>query len=168
MTPLLFDIGPAELFVLVALAVILLGPEKVPPLAKKAGRIIRFLRGVANTAADQVKAELGPDFADLNMTDLKPANLIRQIVSEGDQAELTAMRAEIDGMRTDLAKMQLISGRPVRRPAPVVPTVLPAASPVGPVESDRADQPAAGDGAADPSVDTPNSAKAANESAAAA
>jgi len=147
MTPLLLDIGSGELLALVALAAVLLGPERVPGLAKKAGRIIRFLRGVANDATDQIKTELGADLGDLNVADLKPANLVRQILSEKDETELVVMRAEIEDMRTDMARMQLLTGRPMRRPTPAV---LPAA-PQGAV-------------AGQPGEDTPSSANAANDS----
>jgi Tat protein translocase TatB subunit len=87
MVLMLLDIGAGELVLLAVLAAILLGPERVPPLAKKAARILRFLRGVANNATSQIKSELGPEYADLSVGELHPKNLIQQVLPT---AELTS------------------------------------------------------------------------------
>jgi sec-independent protein translocase protein TatB len=141
MTPLLLDIGTGELLAIIVLAVVLLGPEKVPALAKKAARILRFLRRVANTATDQVKAELGPDFDALKIDDLKPKNLVAKILPGEDeilpqstQADMESLRAELEGMRTEVAKMQLQHGgriHPVTAPSLVTaPPLTAVPSPV--------------------------------------
>ena len=106
MIPMIFDIGGGELLGIIVIAVIMFGPDKVPDLAKKAGRVLGFLRGIANNATDQIKAELGPEFADLKVSDLKPANLINMVIPEETQTEMQAMRAELDSMRTSLAQLQ--------------------------------------------------------------
>jgi len=112
MTPLLLDIGMGELLVIAVLAAVLLGPERVPGLAKKAGRILRFLRGVANNATDQVKAELGVE------------DLVGQVLPGGLQSEMDALRSEMAGMRTEVARLQLASGGRIRRPVVSPPDVV--------------------------------------------
>lgn len=57
----MFDVGPAEIAVLAVLAVIIFGPERLPELARKAARIVRFLRGIANNASESLSRELGTD-----------------------------------------------------------------------------------------------------------
>lgn len=57
----MFDIGPAEIAVLAVLAVIIFGPERLPELAKKAARVVRFLRGIANNAQASLSKELGTE-----------------------------------------------------------------------------------------------------------
>lgn len=59
------DISFPEIFVLVILAVIIFGPNKLPDLARKAARVLRYVRGIANDARGQLAEQLGPDFADL-------------------------------------------------------------------------------------------------------
>jgi len=103
---MLLDIGAGELFALVVLAAVFLGPEKVPALAKKAARIIHFLRGVANNATDQIKAELGPEYADLTIEDLKPKNLVQKLLPGEVQDEMTALRAELAAMRSEVTQLQ--------------------------------------------------------------
>jgi len=113
-TPLLLDIGTGELVVLIVLAVILLGPEKAPGLAKKAARVLRFLRHVANNATEQVKAELGPEFSDWTVSDLKPKNLVQRALPADARSEMDALRAEMDNMRTEVARLRLQTGGDLR------------------------------------------------------
>ena len=126
MTPLLLDIGMPELLAIAVLAAIFMGPEKVPALAKKAARVFRFLRKVANSATDQIKAELGPDFEDLQ--DLNPKNLVGNALSsdtESMTSELQSLKDEMSGMRTEVTKMRLQTGAPLF-PKPTRPTPPPA------------------------------------------
>ena len=44
MTPQLIDINGPEFMLLLALAVILFGPERLPDLARKAARVLRYVR----------------------------------------------------------------------------------------------------------------------------
>ena len=62
MTPLLLDINAPEFVLLLVLAVILFGPERLPDLARKAARLLRYLRTVAGSAQQQLSKELGPGF----------------------------------------------------------------------------------------------------------
>ena len=103
---MLLDIGSGEIIAIVVLAAVLLGPEKIPPLAKKVGRVLGFLRQVANSATDQIKAELGPEYADLTLSDLKPKNLVQKILPDDVQDEMTTLRAELAAMRTEVTKLQ--------------------------------------------------------------
>jgi sec-independent protein translocase protein TatB len=73
-----FDIGPGEFLVLLVLAVILFGPERLPELARKAARVIRYVRTMADNAQRQLKDELGPDFSDLDVRDLNPKTFVRK------------------------------------------------------------------------------------------
>ena len=133
---MLLDIGGGELLLLVVLAAVLLGPDRVPPLARKAARILRFLRGVANNATEKIKTELGPDVADLNIKDFTPAGIVQGLLPTGPDPELEALRAEVEGMRTEMARVQLTTGRPLTRPRPVaVPPPTPD------VEPEATDQP---------------------------
>ena len=133
MTPLLLDIGTGELVALVVLAAVLLGPEKVPGLARKAARIWRFLRGVANTATDQIKAELGPEFADLTAADMKPKNLARRLLPTDVQSEMTALRGELSRMQTEMALLKSQTDGAVRQAVePATHPALPATAPADP------------------------------------
>ena len=52
----MFSIGIFELFILFALALIILGPEKFPKLAKELARLIHHLRSVKDDIQKQVSS----------------------------------------------------------------------------------------------------------------
>jgi len=104
------DIGAGEVIVLVVLAAIFLGPDRVPPIAKKIGRVLKFVRKIANNATDQIKAELGEEYADLGLDDLKPKNLAATVLPNDIASEMATLRAELEGMRTEMTRLQLHSG----------------------------------------------------------
>ncbi len=74
----MFDVGAPELLVLAVLAVILFGPEKLPEFARKAARVINYVRNMAGTAQQQLKDELGPEFSDVDVRDLNPKTFIQK------------------------------------------------------------------------------------------
>lgn len=54
-----FGIGLPELALIFAVAVIVLGPERIPGVAVQLARLLRYLRGYATDATAQLRAELG-------------------------------------------------------------------------------------------------------------
>lgn len=54
-----FGIGFPELALILAVAVIVLGPERIPGVAIQLARFLRYLRGYATDATAQLRAELG-------------------------------------------------------------------------------------------------------------
>jgi sec-independent protein translocase protein TatB len=68
--------------VIAVIAVLVFGPDKLPDLAKQAGRFLRQLRNMANAARDEIREELGPDYADLELRDLDPRNIVRKHIVE--------------------------------------------------------------------------------------
>jgi sec-independent protein translocase protein TatB len=72
-----FNIGPLEFVVLAAVALIVFGPERLPELARDAARMLRTLRDVAQGARTQLNSELGPEFADFDLSSLNPRTAIK-------------------------------------------------------------------------------------------
>ncbi|MDN5745130.1 MAG: sec-independent translocase [Nocardioidaceae bacterium] len=90
----MFDIGFGELAVIAVLAVLVFGPDKLPGLAQQAGKFVRQLRQFANTARDELRSELGPEYADLELTDLDPRAVVRKHIAEA-MAELDELEATV-------------------------------------------------------------------------
>jgi len=67
-----FGISSSEFVVLVVVAAIVLGPERLPRYAQQLGRLVRELRRMAQGAGEQVRAELGPEFDDIDWRKLDP------------------------------------------------------------------------------------------------
>jgi sec-independent protein translocase protein TatB len=53
-----FGIGPLEATLVIVVAVIVLGPERIPEVAVQIARAVKFLRGYATSATSQMRAEL--------------------------------------------------------------------------------------------------------------
>ena len=72
------DIGAGEFIALAIVALIVLGPEKLPRYAAEAARMLQRLREVAGSARADVRRELGPEFQDISLGDLNPRSLVRK------------------------------------------------------------------------------------------
>ena len=87
----MFGIGWPELFVIMAIGLIVVGPERLPKYAEDAGRLLRQLRRMAQDATVDLKAELGPEMADLNLADLRdmhPRRMVQKYLFEDDPDEV--------------------------------------------------------------------------------
>src|SRR4030095_15548952 len=78
MVPLLLDINGPEFVLLLVLAVILFGPERLPDLARNAARLLHYLRTVAGSAQQQLTKELGPEFENVDFRDLNPRTFVQK------------------------------------------------------------------------------------------
>ena len=74
----MLDIGAGEFIGLAIIAMIVLGPEKLPRYAAEAGRVLRRIRKVADEARADVRRELGPEFDDVSLRDLNPRSMVRK------------------------------------------------------------------------------------------
>ena len=83
----MFNIGPWEFVVLAAVALIVLGPDKLPDYARDAARMLRTLRDMATGARQQLREELGPEFADVDLRSLNPRTAVQRAVF-GDDVDL--------------------------------------------------------------------------------
>ncbi len=73
-----FDFGAGEILGLAILAMILVGPERLPNLAVDAAKFVKRVRQMATTATQELKGNLGPGFEDLKPTDLSPKKFIQK------------------------------------------------------------------------------------------
>lgn len=80
----MFNVGPMELLVLAIVGLIVLGPDKLPGLARDAARMLRTLRDLAQGARTQLRDELGPEFADIDLRNLNPRTAITRAVLGDD------------------------------------------------------------------------------------
>lgn len=85
----------SEIIGLMVLAIIVFGPDKLPELARKAARVIAYLRRVGNDARGQLRRELGPEFDDIHLSDLNPRTLVsKHLLSSEEVADLRQIRDE--------------------------------------------------------------------------
>lgn len=77
-----FDIGPLELIALAVIAMLVLGPDKLPRYAADAARVLRQVHRMANDAKAEMSRGLGPELQDISMADLNPRSLVRKHLLE--------------------------------------------------------------------------------------
>jgi sec-independent protein translocase protein TatB len=76
------NLGWSEIVVLAVVGLIIFGPDRLPKVASDAVRMLRELRSMARGAAADLKAELGPEMADLDLASLHPRRLVGSILTE--------------------------------------------------------------------------------------
>lgn len=106
----MFNLDWSEILVLLVLAVIIFGPEKLPDLARKAGRIVRYLRSIANDATGRLQAELGPEFADLDLRN--PRAMVAKHLIDPVQFSLDPVTSELESLRSGLGPESARGGGP--------------------------------------------------------
>jgi sec-independent protein translocase protein TatB len=77
-----FGVGLPEFLVIFVVAIIVFGPDRLPEFARQAGRMVRQIKKFADSARDDIRAELGPEFADFELSDLDPRNAVRKYVND--------------------------------------------------------------------------------------
>ena len=82
------DINKFEFVVLALIALVVLGPERLPKYAADAGRFIRQMRAMATDARREVEESLGPEFKDINLEALNPRTMVRKHIFDPDELDL--------------------------------------------------------------------------------
>ena len=85
-------ISGGELIVLLVLAAIVLGPERLPNYAQQLARLVRELRRMAQGATAQVRQEMGDEFNDVDWKKLDPRQydprrIVREALADDDWDE---------------------------------------------------------------------------------
>ncbi|MFE9488532.1 sec-independent translocase [Streptomyces sp. NPDC006641] len=78
------DVGPLELATLAVLAILLFGPDRLPEFIQNTAALIRKFREFSDNAKQEIRSELGPEFADFEFEDLHPKTFIRKHVLDDD------------------------------------------------------------------------------------
>jgi sec-independent protein translocase protein TatB len=95
-----FDFGAGEILGLAILAMVLVGPDRLPQFAVEAAKVIKRLRALATTATNELKENLGPGFEDLKPADLNPKTFVKKqieaVLDEGDSTPKVRPEHKID------------------------------------------------------------------------
>ncbi|MFF9334979.1 sec-independent translocase [Streptomyces albogriseolus] len=115
------DIGPLELVTLIVLAVLIFGPEKLPKVIQDVTRTIRKIRDFSESAKQDIRQELGPEFKDFEFEDLNPKTFIRKQL-DNDDLGLKEIRSGFD-LKKEMAEVtDAVHGRDADpAPSPAAP-----------------------------------------------
>lgn len=70
---------------LLVLALFVFGPERLPGMAADAGRLLRRLRAYVKDMTSDLREELGPELADLDLRSLHPREIVRRNLFDDDE-----------------------------------------------------------------------------------
>lgn len=90
------NISFMDLLTLAILAVVLFGPDKLPEVIQNVVGFLRKVREFSESAKQEVRSELGPEFEDFEFEDLHPKTLIRKHVLDGDALGVDEIRRALD------------------------------------------------------------------------
>ncbi|GAB3596938.1 hypothetical protein GCM10027446_24450 [Angustibacter peucedani] len=85
----MFSINGGEFLVLIVVALVVLGPERLPHYAQQLGKFVREARSFAVKAREQVREEMGEEFDDVDWQALDPRRydprrIVRDALFDGD------------------------------------------------------------------------------------
>lgn len=97
-----------EFLLLVVLALVILGPDKLPEYAAKLAHLVRNARDMAEGAKSQIKEEMGPGFADVDWRALDPRQydprrIVREALATPDATAGDASSAAVSGAPKETA-----------------------------------------------------------------
>jgi len=78
----MFNIGGGEIIGLLVLGMILIGPDRMPSVAADAAKLLIKLKNIAQTATNELKENLGPEYEDLQVKDLNPKAFIKKHIGD--------------------------------------------------------------------------------------
>ena len=116
-----FGLQPWHIIVVIGAALLIFGPDKLPGIAKDAGKVLRQLRRMANDVREDLQEELGPEIAGLDLKSMHPKALIHKHLLDPALDDVDEERAE------EVAKPAA--------PVPAAVGAVPAPTAVAPVSS---------------------------------
>lgn len=106
----MLDINGWEIIVLAVVAVVVLGPERLPQYAARLAGYVRQARTLAQGAREQLREQMGPDFENVDWSQYDPRRydprrivreaLLDESPAEGSMAD-DGLRREADADRPD-------------------------------------------------------------------
>ncbi|MFJ4847304.1 MULTISPECIES: Sec-independent protein translocase subunit TatB [unclassified Streptomyces] len=124
-----FDIGPLEFVTLIVLAIILIGPDKLPKMVSDATRTLRRIRELSQSAQVSIRSELPPELQDLRIEDLNPKTLIHKNLLAAEALDLattvTDFDLEVEPFSTPDTKLAITPR--AEQPRPTIATSGPSA-----------------------------------------
>ncbi|MFF4317548.1 sec-independent translocase [Streptomyces sp. NPDC001568] len=124
------DIGALELVTIVVLAILVFGPDKLPKVIQDVSNVIRKIRSFSDSAKQDIRSELGPEFKDFDFEDLNPKTFIRKQFTENE--DLKELRTSFD-LRKELTDVtDAVNGKEHDTADPVAGTAATPATATGP------------------------------------
>lgn len=104
-----------KIFVILLIALFVVGPDKLPVYAKKLGEFVRSLKRMADGAKDRLRDEMGPEFDEVDWKQLDPRQydprrIIRDALLE-DEREAQVEARKTKAMEAAQARRDRVQAR---------------------------------------------------------
>ena len=114
----MLDVNGWEFIALIVLAVVILGPERLPEYAAKLGRLVRQARAMAEGAKGQLREQMGPDFDDIDWRQYDPRQYDpRRIVREA-LLDPSPVSGDVDDVESAPTYSTSVGGYDASKPTP--------------------------------------------------
>ncbi|MCH8613671.1 hypothetical protein [Arsenicicoccus dermatophilus] len=112
----MFDINGGEFLLLIIVAIVVLGPERLPEYAAKLRELVRNVRGYAEGAKVTLREQMGPEFDEIDWRQYDPRQydprrIVREALLEDPIAPAAAGGATLASYGADGTSLE-----PPRRP----------------------------------------------------
>jgi sec-independent protein translocase protein TatB len=104
------SLGWAEVGVLLLLTLFVVGPDRLPTVARDAGKALRSLRTSVKGLTDDLKTELGPEFKDVDLQSLHPRTFVQKHLLSDDDTSTFDLLGGAAGAGTSTAGAALAPG----------------------------------------------------------
>ena len=120
----MFSLSPMKIFVIVAVVVMLMGPDKLPEVAHRLGSSWRALKRLQERVETEVRDALPdlPSTSDLARMARSPVNLLNQLADKVDEKEAATTVGDVTPVPGPVEDAPAPAPPPVRR---AEPTALP-------------------------------------------
>ncbi|WP_432543601.1 twin-arginine translocase TatA/TatE family subunit [Kineococcus sp. SYSU DK002] len=120
----MFGINGGELIVLLVVALVVLGPERLPHYAEQLAGLVKSARRFAKGAQAQMREELGPEFDDIDWQKLDPRQydprrIVRDALTEAWDDDEPAPRSTPAKRSTGGLDLSKGASAPAAKPSPV-------------------------------------------------
>jgi sec-independent protein translocase protein TatB len=124
-----FDLSPIKIIVIIAVALLLLGPDKLPEVAAKLGSAWSSLKNIQRKVESEVRAVVPdlPSAGDIARIARNPVNMLNKLAEQADEKTLTAkIIADLEAKKeTGIdAPVPYSDVPPLVEALPIVPTDL--------------------------------------------
>lgn len=106
----MFGFSFEKIIVIGLIAIMIVGPARLPVYASKLARFIKLLRGFLDTAKDRVQEDMGPEFENFDWKKLDPRQYDpRKIIRDAllDDSEVPVVRRAPEA--TEAASLEAVS-----------------------------------------------------------
>ncbi len=83
---MLGNLGFGELLAIVVIGLLVFGPERLPGVARDAGRALRQMRTMLTGVQREFQEQLGPELAEFDIASMDPRQMVQQALMGEDEA----------------------------------------------------------------------------------